>query len=102
MPEPTIAETATYLLDELEGQGLEVVKVPSENGYVRVPVSVNAEWYRHFCASYKRSRNKYPRPRTIIKRCHTISALKRIISGNINGVYAERLMPYIEEAFSKI
>ena len=35
--------------------------------------------------------------RTIIKRCHTIAALKRMEAGNFAGVYAKRLEPFLSE-----
>ena len=92
-------EAAKYLLGELESGWLEVAKVPSkQGGYVRIPVSVNAEWYSRFCRMYEsRYSSRYPKQRTIIKRCHTIAALERIICGNATGVYVGRLEPFLEE-----
>lgn len=86
------------MLDELESSGLEVMKVPGRHGgYIRVPVSVNAEWYRHFCRLYGDNRtNRRMRQRTMIKRCHTIAALKRLIAGNSSSLYAERLIAFVE------
>ena len=89
---------AQYLLDDLQAHFPETCKVPGRHGgYIRVPVSVNACWYRRLCSRHKVGRRRYPKPRTIIKRCHTIKALHRIIAGNTDGVYAERLMPFVEE-----
>lgn len=89
---------ATHLLEELQSHWLEVCKIESRHGgYIRVPVSVNAEWYRRFCRKYQSSRHKYPKLRTIIRRETTINALRRIMRGDLSGVYAERLMPFLTE-----
>ncbi len=86
-------QQAQHLLDELEGGWLEVAKVPNQNGgYIRVAVSTNAEWYRRFCGRHLGSRKRYPKLRTFIKRCHTVAALKRIIQGEREGCYVERLL----------
>lgn len=88
---------AAYMLDELEDRQLEVIKVPGyKGGYIRAVICCNPDWYRQFCAAHVRIRNKYPRPRTYIKRCHTVRALNRIMTGNTAGIYAARLLPYIE------
>jgi hypothetical protein len=85
------------MLEELKGSCLEVAKIPGrEGGYIRVPVSVNAEWYQRFCRSYLRTRPRYPKPRTIIRRQHTERALARLLSGCRKGVYVERLIAFIE------
>lgn len=88
-----MVEVYRHMLDELESRRLEVCKLPSrQGGYTRVVVETNAEWYQEFCASYTRARRtRYRRERTIIKRRDTGNALKRLIAGNISGVYAERL-----------
>ena len=102
-PDARNREAAELLLEELEGNGLEVCKVPGlEGGYVRVSVSVNCEWYRRLCCQWKKSRRRYPKARTIIKRVHTVAALRRIIAGNFSGVYAQRLQPFIEEGEREI
>jgi hypothetical protein len=93
-----ITEIARHMLDELDFGYLEVVKVPASDGrggYIRVPVSVNAEWYSRFCRKFLVSRRHYPKPRTIIRRCHTRRALERIASGRIDGVYVGRLLDFI-------
>lgn len=93
-------QAAKYMLEELEAGRLEVAKVESQQGgYVRVCVSVNCEWYKAFCRAYEGfGRNqRYKKPRTYIKRCHTIAALKRIMEGDIDSVYAARLEPFISE-----
>lgn len=104
MPPLTDRDAARWLLEELESSRLEVCKVPGrEGGYVRVCVSVNAEWYRGFCGDWVRPRRRrYRRPRTIIKRCHTVRALQRIVGGNPRGVYCERLLPLLVELRARI
>lgn len=84
--------------EELESSYPETIKIPGrEGGYVRCPVSVNAEWYHHFCEQFKASRRRYPKPRTIIKRGHVLKALDRLANGNTDGVYAERLVGFAED-----
>lgn len=91
----SIYEQAQYLLDELLATRLEVIKVPScDGGYVRLTVSQNCDWYRDFCASYTRFRRR--RDRTIIKRCHTIAALKRLQAGDRQTEYIKRLLVYVQ------
>lgn len=93
-------QAAKYMLDELESGWLEVAKVESQQGgYVRVCVSVNCEWYSAFCRAHEgfRHNRRYKKPRTFIKRCHTIAALKRIVAGEVDSVYADRLKPFIDE-----
>ena len=85
------------MAEELEGSWLEVCKIPSRHGgYIRVPVSVNAEWYQKFCGRHLSRRRRYPKYRTIIKRRDTLNALRRLQSGNYKGVYAERLLDFVE------
>ena len=97
-------ELARRYLDELDEGYLEVCKVPSrDGGYIRICMSVNAEWYRAFCKRNMIGRKRYPKPRTIIKRCLTRNALNRIIelNGKSSGVYVDRLKDFMEmrEAF---
>ncbi len=81
-----------FMLDELRGNRLEVIKVPGrDGGYIRRAITRNCEWYRRLCDNHKKPRKRYPRPRTIIKRCDTIRTLERMIAGNLGGLYAERL-----------
>lgn len=98
---PTVGESniamndiLVWMLDELRSGWLEVAKLPSKfGGYTRVVVSQNAPWYQTLCESYTRTRRKrYRRAFTIIKRCHTIRALERMIAGDLSGVYAERIL----------
>lgn len=88
---------AKEMLAELEGGWLEVCKVPNgHGGYIRVAVSVNAEWYRIFCRDHKGWR-KRGKDRTYIKRCHTIRALRELKSGKTKTIYANRLLPYVAD-----
>ncbi len=90
------------MAEELEGSYLEVVKIPGRyGGYIRVPVSVNAEWYRVFCKQYLSTRRRFPRPRTLIKRRDTLTALGRLHSGNFRGVCAERLLDFVNDWYDK-
>lgn len=92
----------TMMLNELQSSWLEVTKIPSQHGgYIRVPVSVNAEWYSRFCSRFQRTRRKYPKLRTIIKRCHTIAALKRMQQGDRITTYARRLLDFMEVWFDQ-
>jgi hypothetical protein len=90
---------AKALLADLEGNYLEVTKAPGrEGGYIRVPVSVNAEWYRQFCKRYLTTRRRYPKPRTLIRRCHTVAALRRIIGGRTDDTeYTRRLFEFVKQ-----
>lgn len=95
--------TCKTMLEFLKGSRLEV-GVNREN-CTRVVISQNTKWYQDFCACYtscswiyrngKKTRRK-KRVRTFIKRCDTISALKRMVNGNYSGEYAERLSYYVE------
>lgn len=89
---------AGELLEELESGWLEVAKIPSQQGgYVRVPLSVNCEWYQAFCKRFMRPRRRYPKPRTFIKRCHTVRGLEEIKSGRAETEYARRLIEVVRE-----
>lgn len=98
-----VADAARQLLEELEAGWLEVAKIPSRRGgYIRVPMSKNAEWYSRLCRTYESATSKrFPKPRTIIKRCHTIAALRRLIDGRRDGEYYERLRPFIEDVLEE-
>jgi len=85
-----VQETARAMLEQLQTHHLEVQIVDE----CRRVVSQNTQWYRDFCAAHATFRRN--RPRTIIKRCHTVSALKRLIRDpDSNGVYSGRLMETI-------
>jgi hypothetical protein len=72
---------AATLLKELESSRLVVIKWPTENGYNRGSISQNPPWYQHLCKEYERSRKRWPKHRTTIKRHAVIRALKNIIAG---------------------
>lgn len=85
----------------LEGGYPEVIKVPGRQGrYIRVSVSVNAEWYRRFCKRYLTTRRRYPKPRTLIRRHAVVRGLKNLIRGRHNTVYAQRLIDFIDREAS--
>jgi len=91
-------EVIKLLVDELNGGWLEVCKIPTKRGYIRVSVSVNCEWYSRLCAAHTAQRRKrYRKPRTIIKRCVTLKALDRMSRGNMTGVYAARIIDIARE-----
>jgi hypothetical protein len=93
-----LKKLALVLLEDLDAGWLEVRKVPNgHGGYVRVPVSVNAAWYRHFCSRHLTTQRRYPKPRTLIRRQHTRAALKRIGRGDSRGVYADRLVRFMHD-----
>ena len=98
MKEPSVNVKAEILLAELLSRWLSVAKWPSlRGGYVRGATSVNAEWYSRFCRSYShRHSRRYPKVRTFIKRGCTIKALERLVRGDNHGVYAARLLDFIE------
>lgn len=82
------------MLAELKGNCLTVLKLPSRyDGYIRIPITSNCEWYRTFCAEYQRYRRG--RDRTYIKRCHTISALHRMLTSKQVTPYVERLESHV-------
>jgi hypothetical protein len=89
---------ALQMLDDLESQQLEVVKV----GTCRFAISSNPDWYSRLCESYKRRRRRYPRPRTIIKRSRVIKVLSQVANGCVTAaIYYERLKPFIEEIWDE-
>jgi hypothetical protein len=92
--EGTTTDILRWMLCELTSGGLEVAKIRTERGYVRVAVSRNAPWYQDFCGRYLSHRvsRRRRRARTLIKRRCTIRALERMIAGDCSGLYAERLL----------
>lgn len=103
---PTVQQLQTaaiLMLIELESSRLEVCLVPSPNPTherkQRVAVTQNPEWYSRLCREFpRRDRGGYKaKPRTMIKRSHTLKALERMASGDFNGVYAERLDLYVRQ-----
>jgi hypothetical protein len=96
------------MLRDLENFGLEVIAIPTEPSGKgkRLTVCQNPDWYQDLCAAYPSTRNQTRpwRPRTRMKRCQVIDALKRIQSGDLQPdfEYHRRLMPYITEIAKQI
>jgi hypothetical protein len=98
LPEFVIQAVAAELADELRNSRLEVCKIRSFDGWIRIPITSNPAWYSRLCANWERRRRRYPKPRTIIKRQQTIRSLDRISHGMKCGrTYWERLLPIIAE-----
>lgn len=95
----TKTDLLKWLLSELDSTGLQVVKIPLHPGYIRCAVSQNAPWYQDFCSYYLQSRKRYPKLRTTIKRRETRNALIRMIAGNEQGIYAERINEWINRTY---
>lgn len=85
---------AAAMLEELRHRRLEVVRV----GRCRVVNNTNPEWYQAFCGEYMKTRKKYPKNRTFIKRCWVIKALQSISNDDDKTtIYVERLLPYVKD-----
>jgi hypothetical protein len=86
-------EVYVWMLDELLGRRPSTIKVPGRyGGYVRVAVETNPEWYRELCESHKSARGRFPKPRTIIRRCDVLRALVLLADGQrVETTYAERI-----------
>jgi hypothetical protein len=100
--------TCEMMLEYLQRSHLEVAV--NYDNHIRVVVSQNTKWYQDFCSSYQnyswvyrngKRTKRQKRYRTIIKRCDTISTLKRMINGNFQGEYATRLMEFVEAFWEK-
>ncbi len=93
------------MLSELQGNRLEVALLEraDEDGESRgnrlVVVSQNAGWYRVLCGNHLTTRRRYPKPRTVIRRVHTVRALKRMMSGDRTSVYAQRILDVMAWVF---
>lgn len=102
--EEHIRMTCEMMLEYLQRSYLEVAV--NYDNCTRIVINQNTKWYQDFCACYqsvswiyrngKKTKNK-KRPRTFIKRGATIAALKRMINGDFQGEYADRLMGIVEE-----
>ncbi len=90
---------ALHMAAELEASRLEVTLITAKLGCgkVRVVVSENPRWYQKLCALYSRTRGRWRKLKTYIKRRETITALYRIARGLPCGVYAQRLKPLMRE-----
>ncbi len=92
-------ERLEQMLHELENSEHRVVAVPAgdpkHSGHkVRVAEYQNAAWYRRYNQEYQNARGKMKRARTFIHKRKTLIALKRMLAGNLKGVYAERLLAF--------
>lgn len=89
----TESQVYEYMLDLFLQHRLTVVKVPGRHGgYVRIAVEQNADWYKRLCESHMRTRKRYRKSRTIIRRQHVVATLEKLASGiTVRGVYAERI-----------
>lgn len=90
-----MTQAAEMMLQELGLMRLHVIKKKTEHGYTRLAVATNPQWYRRFCRDHSRTRRRYSKLKTYIKRCWTMRALERIVEGVRTGVYVQRLMPYV-------
>jgi hypothetical protein len=108
MMEPDLLQQciAKMLHDELECRRLDVYLSPAWGSYgddgkqLRVAMDQNPRWYREFCAAYPANRSRPRRrskPDTIIKRRHTLRALREIAAGRAQTTYARRLLPIVIE-----
>lgn len=104
--------TARMMRRELERRQLRVELAPSRvpevaarGGMIRVVVERNPRWYRDFCAAYPKNRRRPRRknkPDTKIRRGLTLRALREIEGGRCQTVYAERLIPFVDEEAERL
>lgn len=93
-------------LDELEGNYLEVVLIPSgdhecamRGGMIRAVQCQNCAWYRKFCEEHPSNRKDYYRWskfKTKIKRRWTIRALNELIAGKCETYYAQSIRDFLK------
>jgi hypothetical protein len=98
-----VRKAARRMLKELATSRLEVIKFRKEDSYgqpvwKRVALCSNPPWYSDLCNSELRTRKKYRKARTIIRRMHTVAALKAIASGWCvpERLYVARLLDVIK------
>lgn len=96
-----MALDAKMMLDELLSSELSVILIPApepkHSGHqIRAVESQNCQWYREFCSLYASQLKRKTRFNTKIKRELTINALTKIIGGNKQGIYVERLLSFIK------
>jgi len=100
---PAIRSVAAELLAELEAHRLVVIKFRTthegDETWRRAAISSNPRWYSRLCRREEKSRRRYPKPRTVVRRPHTLTALRRIVAGTADpaSLYVRRLMPFIRE-----
>lgn len=95
---PDIRKAAGEMADEFAAQRLEVCKIKTDEGYIRVVVCPSPYWYSKLCRKFEfPRRRRYTKHRTIIKRVDTLRTLRRIAAGvaNPNTAYYARVMPYV-------
>jgi len=106
--EEELTLTLEAMLEYLLRSNLQVAVNKTNN--TRMVVEYNTQWYQDFCGSYKsvcyvyrnsKKTKRMKRPRTFIKRCCTIAALKRMIKGNLKGEYAARILEFAEVFWEK-
>lgn len=91
---------AGQMLEELQIERLNVCKVRSQDGFIRVAVAQNPPWYQRLCADYVGTRRRFPRPRTIIKRKDTLRTLSQLANGDRREtLYQERLIEVLSREF---
>lgn len=93
-------EVLKMALDELRAGYLEVIKIRSKGGWIRVAVSVNAYWYQELCNRHLGRSRRFPKLRTIIKRRHVVRTLEKMIAGKCETVYACRISEIISGVYS--
>lgn len=103
-----VAEMARLMQSDLEGRRLRVTLGWLDMGYtgVRVVDEQNPVWYQEFCLYHSNSKRRRMRqrkkPDTYIKRAHTLRALGEIASGVAVTLYAQRLLPFIEQELERL
>lgn len=107
------AEMAQVMKWQLESERLVVGLAPSKcpdgrrfGRMIRVVESRNPAWYRELCEEHSPSGRTRPRsrskPDTYIKRRRTLEALEELAGGECRTIYAERLLPYVEQEYIAI
>ena len=94
----SIRQAAAEMAAEFAAQKLEVCKLPTDGGYIRVVVCPSPVWYQKLCRKHEfQRRRRYKKARTIIKRCDTLRTLQRIAAGiaNTSTAYYSRIIPYV-------
>ena len=88
-------QTIEWWLCELSTTHFEVVLIPSQDDprrMLRAVAEANPDWYREFCAAHKRVRQGRRRAQTYISKKRTLTALERLLEGDMTSHYARRLL----------
>jgi hypothetical protein len=91
-------ETIEWWLCELETTHFEVVLIPSQDDpgrMLRAVAEANPEWYREFCAAHTRVKPGRRRAQTFISKKRTLTALERLLEGDMTSLYARRLLALV-------